>query len=241
LLPGSGPRRRGSRHLQDSQEIKGISMTSMLGRLALATASFVLGAAAYAQAPQASQRVKPDPARGQQISAGVCAACHGADGNSVIAANPKLAGQHADYLYKQLVDYSKPSSAKDARVNAVMAGFAGALSDADKRHVAAYLSQQKKTPGTARNKDTLELGQKIYRAGIAAKNVPACSGCHAPNGAGIPSQNPRLSGQHAEYTVATLQAFREGTRRNNLAMSQIASRLTDEEMKAVADYLAGLR
>jgi len=164
LLPGSGPRRRGSRHLQDSQEIKGISMTSMLGRLALATASFVLGAAAYAQAPQASQRVKPDPARGQQISAGVCAACHGADGNSVIAANPKLAGQHADYLYKQLVDYSKPSSAKDARVNAVMASFAGALSDADKRHVAAYLSQQKKTPGTARNKDTLELGQTVPAA-----------------------------------------------------------------------------
>jgi cytochrome c553 len=213
-------------------------MTLLSGRLALATASLVLGAAALAQTPQP---VKPDPARGQQIAAGVCAACHGADGNSVIPANPKLAGQHPEYLYKQLVDYAKPPTARDARVNAVMAGFASALSDEDKRHVAAHFAQQKKTLGSARNKDTLELGQKIYRAGIASRNVPACAGCHTPTGIGIPSQYPRLNAQHAEYTVATLQAFRDGTRRNNVAMSQIASRMTDEEMKAVADYLAGLR
>jgi cytochrome c553 len=214
-------------------------MKVTFGRCALSAAALVFSTLAAAQ--QAPQPVKPDPVRGKEIVGGVCAACHGADGNSVIAQNPKLAGQHADYIYKQLVDYAKPQTAKDARVNAIMSGFASGLSDADKRHVGAFVSQQKIAPNTARNKDTLELGQKIYRAGIAAKNVPACAGCHTPNGVGIPAQYPHLAGQHAEYTVATLQAFREGTRRNNLAMAQIAARLSDDEMKAVADFLAGLR
>ncbi|MCA3219711.1 MAG: cytochrome c4 [Burkholderiales bacterium] len=214
-------------------------MIVTFGRCALTAATLVFSSLAAAQ--QAPQPFKPDPARGKEIVGGVCAACHGADGNSVIAQNPKLAGQHAEYTYKQLVDYAKPQTAKDARVNAVMHGFASALSDADKRHVAAFLATQKQTPGTARNKATLELGQKIYRAGIPAKNVPACAGCHAPNGVGIPAQYPRLAGQHAEYTVATLQAFRDGTRRNNVSMAQISGRLTDDEMKAVADYIAGLR
>lgn len=214
-------------------------MKVTFGRCALSAAALVFSTMTAAQ--QAPPPFKPDPARGKEVVGGVCAACHGADGNSVIAQNPKLAGQHAEYTYKQLVDYSKPQNAKDARANAIMHGFASALSDADKRHVAAYVSQQKPGTNTARNKDSLELGQKIYRAGIAAKNVPACAGCHAPNGVGIPAQNPRLAGQHAEYTVATLQAFREGTRRNNLAMSQISARLSDDEMRAVADFLAGLR
>lgn len=189
-----------------------------------------------------AQDKKVDVNRGQQIAGQVCAACHGADGNSVIAMNPKLAGQHADYLYKQLLDYTVQPKAKAAlRENAVMAGFAASLPDEDKRNVAAYFAAQKLKPGTAKNKETLELGQRIYRAGIPERAVPACSGCHGPSGAGIPSQYPRLGGQYAEYTEAQLKAFRDGTRRNNEAMQQIAARLSDREMKAIADYVAGLR
>jgi cytochrome c553 len=184
---------------------------------------------------------KVDAAKGQQIASAVCSACHAADGNSTISANPRLAGQHETYLYRQLVDYSKPAADKSARVNSIMAGFAGQLSEADKRNVAAYFAAQKAKPGSARSKETLELGQRIYRAGIAEKAVPACAGCHSPNGAGIPAQYPRLGGQHADYTDAQLKAFRDGTRRNNIAMAQIAARLSDAETKAVADYIAGLR
>jgi len=194
---------------------------------------------AYAQDKAAA--VKADLNRGQQIAGSICVACHGADGNSAIAANPKLAGQNADYLYRQLVDYAKPATDKAARVNPIMAGFAGQLSDADRRHVAAFFEKQIAAPGVARSKETLGLGQRIYRTGIAEKAVPACSGCHGPSGAGIPIQYPRLSGQHAEYTEAQLKAFRDGSRRNNVPMEQIATRMSDPEIKAVADYISGLR
>jgi cytochrome c553 len=213
-------------------------MISQFGRRVVLLALCSYGTVAQAQAPAAA---KPDPAKGQQIAAAVCIACHGADGNSVIPANPKLNGQHAEYLVKQLVDYTKPATAKDARVNAVMTGFATTLSADDKRHVAAWYASQKPPTGTATNKDTLALGQRIYRAGIPEKNIPACSGCHLPTGAGMPSQYPRVSGQHAEYTEVQLKAFRDGTRRNNLSMTQIASRMSDAEMKAVSDFIAGLR
>lgn len=210
-------------------------MMSMTGRV-LAILCVALAGGAQAQDK------KVDVNRGQQIAGQVCAACHGADGNSAIAMNPKLAGQHADYLYKQLLDYTVQPKAKSAlRENAVMAGFAASLPDEDKRNVAAYFAAQKLKPGTAKNKETLELGQRIYRAGIPERAVPACSGCHGPSGAGIPSQYPRLGGQYAEYTEAQLKAFRDGTRRNNEAMQQIAARLSDREMKAIADYVAGLR
>lgn len=220
-------------------------MNSQFGRRAARFAQMTLGVfglsaqLAFAQAPAAP--AKPDPAKGQQIAQGVCAACHAADGNSVIPANPKLNGQHAEYIVKQLIDYTKPPTAKDARVNAIMTGFAAALSADDKRHVAAWFAAQKPMTGKAANKDTLPIGQRIYRAGIPEKQVPACAGCHSPNGAGIPTIYPRVGGQHAEYTEAQLKAFRDGTRRNNLAMSQIASRMSDAEMKAVADFIAGLQ
>jgi cytochrome c553 len=214
-------------------------MISKFGRRAalFALCSVAIGAAG-AQAPAPA---RPDPAKGQQIAAGVCAACHAADGNSVIPANPKLNGQHAEYIVKQLQDYIKAPDHKEARVNAIMTGFASALSPDDKRHVAAWFASQKSTPGSARVKETLDLGQRIYRAGIPDKKVPACAGCHSPTGAGIPIQYPRLGGQHADYTEAQLKAFRDGTRRNNAPMTQIASRLSDPEMKAVSDYIAGLR
>ncbi len=184
---------------------------------------------------------QPDLKRGQEIAQTICAACHGADGNSTIAANPKLSGQDAVYLLKQLNDYARPASDKGARVNSIMTGIVGGISEADRLHVTAYYAGQKHKPGASRNPDTLELGQRVYRAGIPERGVPACSGCHNPSGAGIPVQYPRLAGQHAEYTVAQLKAFHDGTRRNNVPMSQIAGRLTEAEMRAVADYAAGLR
>jgi cytochrome c553 len=205
--------------------------------LAMATAAGMpIAALAQAKGP-----ARADPARGQQIASQVCSACHNADGNSTVSANPRLAQQHADYLYKQLVDYAPQGQAKPTRENPVMNGFAAQLSDADKRNVAAWFASQEAKPGFAKNKDTLELGQRIWRAGIPEKSVPACAGCHGPAGSGIPVQYPRIAGQHAEYTEATLKAFREGGRRNNAPMQQIASRLTDAEMRAVADFTQGLR
>jgi cytochrome c553 len=214
-------------------------MLSSMGRLmAVAGLCGLLALSTQAQEKKAN---KADPARGQQIVNQVCVACHAADGNSTIAANPKLAGQHADYLYKQLVEYSaKPGGKTAIRENPVMAGFASALSDEDKRNVAAYFATQKAKPGAARVMQTLDLGQRLYRVGVFDKGVPACAGCHGPAGGGIPSQYPRLSGQHAEYTETQLKAFRDGGRRNNEPMQQIAARLSDAEIKAVADYLAGL-
>lgn len=203
----------------------------------LAVGLIVLTGSARAQAP-----AKVDLAKGQQKAAEVCAACHGADGNSASPANPKLAAQHADYLYKQLRNFKVQPGAKEAeRANAVMAGFAATLSDEDMRNVSAWFASQKLKPSAARNKDTVELGQKIYRGGIAAKSVAACAGCHSPNGAGIPAQYPRLAGQFAEYTEAQLVAFRQGARKNSAQMTAIAARLSDTEIKAVSDYIAGLR
>lgn len=218
-------------------------MNSSIGRRLTVGIALLAGlfAAAVAGAQDKGAAAKADPGKGQQIAGAVCSACHAADGNSTISANPKLAGQHAQYLYRQLVDFAKPADDKSARVNSVMAGFAGQLSDADKRNVAAYYAAQRAKPGSARNKETLPLGQRIYRAGIAEKAVPACAGCHSPNGAGVPVQYPRLGGQHSEYSEVQLKAFRDGTRRNNAPMMQIAARLSDAEIKAVADYVGGLR
>ncbi len=165
-----------------------------------------------------------------------CVACHGSAGNSTITVNPKLAGQHAAYLQKQLHDFTTP-----ARNNAVMTGISKALTEEDMRNIAAYLEQQKPAPGAAKNKATIELGKKIYRGGIAEKNVPACAGCHSPDGAGIPAQFARVAGQHQDYTVAQLTNFRTGARTNSAQMTAVGKRLSDEEMAAVADYIAGLK
>lgn len=206
--------------------------------LAVAAALALSCTVARAQAPAK----KPDLAKGQQVASQVCAACHGADGNATGPANPKLAAQHADYLYKQLVDYVPKAGAKEAaRANAVMQGFASTLSDDDKRNVAAFYASQALKPSAAKNKEWVELGQALYRGGIAAKQVPSCAGCHGPTGAGIPAQYPRLAGQWAEYTEAQLVAFRGGQRKNSAQMTAIAARLSDTEIKALADYIAGLR
>lgn len=200
-------------------------------------ASLAAGMAVAAEPPKA------DPAKGQATATTVCAACHGADGNSPVAVNPKLAGQIPAYIEKQLHNFKAENGKQPARVNAIMNGMVAALTPDDMRNLAAYYGQQHLKPEAAKNKDLIELGQKIYRAGIAAKGVPACAGCHGANGEGIPAQYPRLSGQFAEYTEAQLKLFRSGERANdpNKMMTTTAAKLTDQEIHAVADYIAGLR
>lgn len=182
---------------------------------------------------------KADPAKGQKIAAQVCVACHGADGNSSAPANPHLAGQHAEYIAKQLRDYK----ANKERKNPVMMGMATPLTPEDMRDVAAYYSIQKPKPGAAKDKELVVLGQKLYRGGNPATGVPACASCHGPNGSGIPAQYPRLAGQFAEYTAAQLRLFRSEERANDLnrMMRGAAARMTDREILAVSEYLAGLR
>jgi cytochrome c553 len=166
----------------------------------------------------------------------MCASCHGADGNSSTPGNPKLAAQHPEYLVKQLHEFKSGK-----RANAIMSGFAATLSDDDMRNIAYWASAQKAKPGFAKDKELVALGERIYRGGIADRQVAACAGCHSPNGAGIPSQYPRLSGQHADYTVTQLTSFRDGIRKNNAQMTGVAAKLNDREIKAVSDYIAGLR
>jgi cytochrome c553 len=208
-----------------------------LSRGFAAALALVSAGLAFAQAP-----AKPDLKRGEQIATQVCASCHGVDGNSGSPANPKLAGQHSEYLYKQLTNFKVKAGAREAeRVNPIMGAFATALSDADMRSVAAHYASQKYKPAAAKNKDAVELGQRIYRAGIADKGVPSCAGCHSPNGAGIPAQYARIGGQYGEYTESQLIGFRQGVRKNSAQMTSIASRMSDQEIKAVSDYIAGLR
>ncbi|CAM2149520.1 MULTISPECIES: c-type cytochrome [Paraburkholderia] len=205
------------------------------------TAGLAAGVSMIAMAADPATPAKPDLARGQAIAAQVCAACHAADGNSAGGAYPKLAGQHADYLVKQLKDFKpQPGGKPPVRNNAIMAGFASALSDQDMINVAAWFASQTPKPGFAHDAKTVPLGQKIWRGGIADKGVPACAACHGPTGQGIPIQYPRLSGQWSEYLVTQLTAFQQGTRNNNEPMHTISHRLSDDEIKAVADYAAGL-
>jgi cytochrome c553 len=184
-----------------------------------------------------------DIAKGQQIAGAVCASCHAADGNSVAATNPKLAGQFPEYLGKQLADFKPQAGKKAARESAIMTPMVANLSDADMKGVAAFYAGQKLKPAAAADKDLAALGQKIWRGGVAASGVPACAGCHGPAGAGIPAQYPRLSGQFAEYLAAQLKGFKEGARANdpNGAMRGVAARMSEREIRAVAEYAAGLR
>jgi cytochrome c553 len=179
---------------------------------------------------------KADPAKGQAIATQVCGACHSFDGTRGLPANPILQGQHPEYLAKQLADFKS-----GARNNAIMKGFASALSPEDMKNVAAFYASKAAKPGFAKDKETLLLGERIYRGGIADRQIAACAGCHSPNGAGIPVQYPRLGGQHGEYSEAQLIAFRSGLRANSLQMAGVAAKLNDREIKAVADYMAGLR
>ena len=201
----------------------------------LIAAALVAPTLSYA-AETAAPATKPDLAKGEATYTAACAACHGADGNSASPAYPKLAQQHPEYLVKQLQEYKSGK-----RANAIMSGMAAGLSDADMKNVAAWLASKSAKPNFAKEKDLVALGERIYRGGIADRQIAACAGCHTPTGAGIPSQYPRLSGQHADYAVAQLTAFRDGVRKNNTQMTGVAAKLNDREIKAVSDYIAGLR
>lgn len=183
-----------------------------------------------------SQATKADLIKGEASFTAVCAACHAPDGNSLIPVNPKLAQQHPEYILKQLEEFKSGK-----RANAVMTGMAAVLSEADAINVAYWLASKKAQPGAAADKASVLLGERIYRGGIADRQVPACAGCHGPTGSGMPAQYPRLSGQHADYAVAQLTAFRDGGRLNSLQMTQVAAKLNDREIKAVSDYVAGLK
>jgi cytochrome c553 len=206
-------------------------------------ATFASAALFWAGTTVAQAPAKPDAAKGQAIAGQVCAACHAADGNSQIPANPKLAGQFPEYLHKQLVNFRPQGGKKAERENAVMAGMTANLSAADLQDLAAYYASQKLKPSAAKDKDLAALGQKLFRGGNAATGVAACAGCHGPAGAGMPAQYPRIAGQFAEYTEAQLKAFRSSARANdpNSMMRSVAARMTDREIQAVSEYVAGLR
>jgi cytochrome c553 len=210
----------------------------------LLVATLAVSGLAFAAEEHAAAPAKTDAAKGGTLfdsgdaarSLPACVSCHGAAGNSSIAVNPKLAGQIEAYVYKQLIDFTTPN-----RNQPVMTTYAKMLSDEEKKNIAAYLALQQEKPGAAKNKDTLDLGRKIYRGGIADKGVAACASCHGAAGAGIPVQYPRLAGQHQDYTFAQLTAFKGGARKNSPQMVALAKRMSDDEMKAVADYIAGLK
>jgi cytochrome c553 len=199
---------------------------------ALATTS------AFANAPAAPATAKGDPKAAESIVNQVCAGCHSVDGNSAAAANPKLAGLNAEYLNKQLVDFKS-----GARKNAIMSGMVAGLSPQDMLNLAAYFSAQQAKPGTSKDQALALQGQKVYRGGVMGAGVPACASCHGPQGNGIPSQFPRLAGQHGDYIYSQLNSFRVGDRSNDAAkmMRTIAAKMTDADMKAVSAYIQGLR
>ena len=196
-------------------------------------ATFAAPIMAFAAELSAGQ---PDAAKGATISTAVCAACHSNDGSRGTPAYPILQGQHPEYLVKQLIEFKAGK-----RNNAVMRAFASALSEADMKNVAAFYAGKQAKPGFAKDKTLALAGQRLYRGGAADRSIPACAGCHGPSGAGIPVQYPRLSGQHADYVEAQLVAFRSGVRKNNAVMTAVAAKLNDGEIKAVSDYVAGLR
>jgi len=174
----------------------------------------------------------------KKIINNLCIACHAADGNSLIPANPKLAGQHAAYITKQLLNFKS-----GVRDNIVMAGMVANLTEQDMRNLGLFYETQPLALAEAKKNGVGSLGEKIFRSGLDVKGVPACASCHGPSGHGIPDSYPRLNAQHSEYTASQLNLFRIDRRANDsgMMMRSIAKKLTEEEMQAVADYIQGLR
>ena len=208
-------------------------------RTLLLAVAIGLPAFAVAQAP-----AKPDLAKARDTVNQVCAACHGTDGTSALPANPSLAGMPADYITAQLAHFKS-----GVRQNAIMQGFASTLTDADMVSLGAFFASQPAKPNTAKDASLVRLGQKLWRAGDAATGVPACSACHGPTGAGIPKLYPRIGGQWSDYTLAQLKAFKAGERGMDKAgkdtqgrvMHGVSQGLTEEQMRALAEYAQGLR
>ena len=223
----------------------GFAVLSIFALIGISGAAMAADTAPMAPDAKAAVPGKPkaDPTVGEALYSNgdskrgvvACITCHGPKGQSAVSAWPKLSAQHAAYTNKQLKNFKEGS-----RANPIMMGMAATLTEQDMQDISAYLAKQPLSQGVAQNKETIELGQSIYRGGIAAKGVPACAACHSPTGVGIPAQYPLLGGQWADYNNAQLVAFREGVRKNSLQMTTIATKLSDQEMKAVSDYMAGL-
>ena len=191
-------------------------------------------AGALAAAAPGHDLPKPDLERGRQIATTVCAACHGANGVAT-APNPNLAGQDGEYIHRQLAAFKS-----GARVNPIMQGMAAGLSPEDMVSVGAYFARQKPAQLAARDKALADRGQKVWRAGVKSTMVPACAGCHGAAGRGIPAQFPALAGQNPDLVYGWLKAFASGERPHE-TMTRVAAKMTDADMKAVAEYAAGLR
>lgn len=179
-----------------------------------------------------------------KAKAATCAACHGTDGNSLLTQYPKLAGQHAGYLEKQIKEFKlgMTSGGKQGRVDPVMGGMAMPLSDQDAADLAAYFSTLPISDNTT-SEESVELGQKLYRAGDKERGITACIACHGPRGNGTElSGFPKISGQHADYVKIQLEKFRSGDRANdmNAMMRNISAKLTDAEISALSQYVGGL-
>ncbi|GAA3542812.1 c-type cytochrome [Zobellella aerophila] len=199
------------------------------------TLALMLGVVGVAQAQGDAEAGK--------AKAATCAACHGADGNSPTDMYPKLAGQHASYLEKQLVEFKAAASGGAGRSNAIMAGMVMPLSEQDMADLAAYFASESVTP-VAVSEDVIEQGSALYQGGDIERGITACIACHGPRGEGLESAKfPRISGQHPAYVVAQLKAFRAGERENdpNGMMRDIAKKLTDEDIEVLSQYVVGLR
>jgi cytochrome c553 len=216
-----------------------IAATSVALGLFTSLTSFAAGAEGVVQSPAP----RPDLAKAKQIVDQLCAACHGADGNSVSPANPSIAGQHAEYITLQLMHFQS-----GIRANAVMQAMVAKLTPEDMQALGVFFAQQKTKPSTAKDRELVAAGQKIFRGGNASSGLPACAACHSPDGAGIPKRYPRVGGQYADYTLAQLKAFKAGERGadkegkdiNGKVMAEIASRMSEREMQAVAEFTSGL-
>jgi len=208
--------------------------------LLAAVAGTLAAPAALAQAPAG----RPDLGRAQTIAKEVCSACHGADGNSTTSVNPSIAGQPAEYITLQLAHFKS-----GLRLNPVMQAMAATLQPEEMKAIGVYFSRQKPKGLAAKDAALVTTGQKLFRGGDAATGLPACGSCHAPNGAGVAKNYPRLAGQYADYTYAQLKAFKAGERgadkdgkdANGAIMVTVAARMSDAQMKAVAEYTSGLR
>ena len=216
-------------------------------RSACVPAAFAIAALVAWPAPHAlaqQDTAKPDLAKAQTMVTQVCAACHGTDGNSPTPVNPSLAGMPAEYISTQLAHFKA-----GVRVNPIMQGMAAPLTPQDMQALGVYFSQQKPKGLAAKDASLVQAGQKLYRGGDSAAGVPACAACHAPDGAGVPKNYPRLAGQYSDYTYTQLKAFKAGERGNDpegkdangRIMATIASRMSDAQMKAAAEYVSGLR
>lgn len=184
-----------------------------------------------------------DAAKGQEIAAGVCAGCHGADGNSIIPNFPSLAGQHPGYLLKQLMEFKADENGKAVRNNAAMTPMVAELSKEDMENLAAFYASQERAPGkVSDDSDLVALGKILYHGGNIENGVPACASCHGPSGTGIPPHYPALAGQHADYTMTQLDMFNKRERTNdNKVMQQVLTRMSGAEKHAVSVYIQGMR